>query len=54
MIAWLTNNAVTIVVTAVLLIMIGLAVFSLMKDKKKKGCVCNCSDCSMKCSCNKK
>lgn len=54
MFAWLAKNAVTIVVSAVLLILVGVAVFSLVKDKKNKkgGCTGNCATCGMGCSCN--
>lgn len=54
MFAWLAKNAVTIVVVAVLLILVGVAVFSLVKDKKNKkgGCTGNCATCGMGCSCN--
>ena len=56
MFAWIANNAVTIIVVAVLLILIGVAVFSVVKDKKNKkgGCTGNCATCGMGCSYNKK
>ena len=53
MFAWLAENAVTIIAIAITLILIGVAVYSLLKDKKnKKGCCTgNCATCGM--SCNK-
>ena len=54
MFAWIANNAVTIVVIAVLSILIGVAVFSIVKDKKNKkksgGCTGNCATCGRACS----
>ena len=51
MFAWIAENALTIIVTAVILLLIGLAVFSLVKDKKNKkgGCTGNCAACKMGC-----
>ena len=52
MFAWIAENAVTIIVIAVILVLIGVAVFSLVKNKKsKKGCCTgNCETCGMSCS----
>ena len=51
MFAWIADNAVTIIVIAVILVLIGIAVFSLLRDKKnKKGeCTGNCATCGMCC-----
>lgn len=52
MFAWISENVVTIIVIAVILVLIGIAVFSLVKDKKNKkgGCTGNCATCGMGCS----
>ena len=52
MFAWIAENAATIIVTAVVLVLIGVAVFSLLRDKKNKkgGCTGNCASCGMSCS----
>ena len=56
MFAWILNNAVTVITITVLLLIIGIAVFSLLNDKKHKsgGCTGNCSSCGMNCSSGKK
>ena len=53
MFAWIAENALTLAVIAVILAVAGLAVFSLVRDKKKKkgGCTGNCATCGMGCSC---
>ena len=52
MFGWIAENALTVIVIAVVLVMAGAAVFSLVKGKKsKKGCCTgNCATCGMKCS----
>ncbi len=52
MFAWLAENAVTVITVSVLIIITGLAVFSLIREKKsKKGaCTGNCASCSACCS----
>ena len=52
MFAWIAENAATIIVIAVIIVLIGVAVFSLLKDKKNKkgGCTGNCASCGMRCS----
>ena len=51
MIGWIAANAVTIITVAVLLVIVGIAVFVLLKDKKRGGvCTGNCATCSMACS----
>ena len=56
MFAWIAENAVTIIVIAIILALIGIAIYSLLKDKKNKkgGCTGNCAMCGMSCSYNKK
>ena len=52
MFTWIANNAVTLIVIAVLMIIIGIAVFILIKEKKsgKGNCTGDCSCCGAKCS----
>ena len=52
MFAWIAENAVTILATAVLLFAVGAAVFSLVKEKRRRsgGCTGNCASCGMGCS----
>ena len=56
MFAWIAENALTILVAAVLLAVIGLAVYSLAREKKRNpgGCTGNCAACGMGCSYSKK
>lgn len=58
MFAWIAKNAVTIIVIAVLLILVGVAVFSIVRDKKNKkksgGCTGNCASCGRACSYSEK
>ena len=56
MLAWITGNAVTIIAAAIVIILVGTAVLTLVKDKKnnKGGCTGNCATCGMCCSCGKK
>ena len=51
MFAWIAENAVTVIVISVILILIGFAVFSLVKEKKNKKSCCtgNCESCGMGC-----
>ena len=53
---WIAANLGTIFVGLVLLIIVGLVVFKLVRDKKKgkSTCGCGCSNCAMKGSCHKK
>ena len=52
MFAWIAENALTVAVISVILAAAGLAVFSLVRGKKKKkgGCTGNCATCAMGCS----
>ena len=54
MFEWIAENAATVIAAAVVLIVAGFAVFSLVKDKKRGsgGCTGNCATCGMGCSCN--
>ena len=56
MFEWIAENAVTIIVLAIVLVIVGIAVFSLVKQKKNKSCCCtgDCSTCGMGCSYGKK
>ena len=53
MFAWIADNALTIATVAAVLLMIGFAVYSVVKDKKNNngGCTGNCGTCGMSCSC---
>ncbi|MBQ7171298.1 MAG: FeoB-associated Cys-rich membrane protein [Clostridia bacterium] len=52
MFAWIAENAVTLAAAALVLLLIGIAVISLVNDKKnhKGGCTGNCAACGMGCS----
>ena len=56
MLQWIAENALTVIVIAAVLVMVGVAVFSLLKDKKSKkgGCTGNCATCCMGCNKMKK
>ena len=47
MLAWIADNAATIIAGAAVLIAVGIAVFSLVRQKKSKkgGCIGNCASC---------
>ncbi|MBQ1685268.1 MAG: FeoB-associated Cys-rich membrane protein [Clostridia bacterium] len=47
MFAWIAQNAATIISAAAVLILVGIAVFALIKQKKSKkgGCTGNCASC---------
>ncbi len=49
MLDWLIENGATVGVTAALVIVVGLIVFKMVKDKKngKTGCGCGCSGCAL-------
>ncbi|MBO7400769.1 MAG: FeoB-associated Cys-rich membrane protein [Clostridia bacterium] len=53
MFAWIADNALTIATVAAVLLMLGFALYSVIKDKKnsKGGCTGNCATCGMGCSC---
>ena len=54
MFGWIAENAATVIALAAVLILIGGAVFSLARDRKKAGpCTGNCATCRA-CSCGKK
>ena len=52
MIAWITGNAVTIIALTVVLLLLGIALASLIKEKKNPspGCGGNCATCGMGCA----
>ena len=56
MFAWIADNAAVIAVVAVVVILIGAAVVSVVKDRVsgRGGCTGNCASCGMGCSCGKK
>ncbi|MEE1056354.1 MAG: FeoB-associated Cys-rich membrane protein [Acutalibacteraceae bacterium] len=54
MLNWISENIGTISVSAVLILIIGLIIFKLIRDKKKgkSSCGCGCSSCPMNGSCH--
>ena len=56
MLAWITENIGTILISAVLLFIVVLIIVKLVKDKKKgrSSCGCNCAHCAMSGSCHQK
>ena len=54
MLMWITENGITIAVLAVLAALVGLAVWSLLRDKKKgkSSCGGNCGACPMSGKCH--
>lgn len=56
MLAWITGNIGTILISAVLLLVVVLIIRKLVKDKKKgkSSCGCNCAHCAMSGSCHQK
>lgn len=55
MLAWITENIGTILISAGLLLIVVLIIVKLVKDKKtgKSSCGCNCAHCAMSGSCHK-
>ena len=53
MFAWITDNAETIAAAALVLLAVGIAVFSIVNDKRKMkksgGCTGNCAACGKCC-----
>ena len=56
MLAWITENIGTILISAVLLLVVILIIRKLVKDQKKgkSSCGCNCAHCAMSGSCHQK
>lgn len=54
MLNWFFENIGTISVSAVLILIIGLIIFKMIRDKKKgkSSCGCGCSSCPMSGSCH--
>lgn len=54
MLAWLSNNIATVIISLVLAVIVVLIIFSLVKNKKKgkSSCGCNCAHCAMAGSCH--
>jgi len=52
MFTWIAENAVTVIAILAVAVVIGFAVFSLVREKKNKtgGCTGNCATCGMACS----
>lgn len=55
MLAWLTENIGTIVVSLILIAVVSLIVARMIKDKKqgKSSCGCGCENCAMHGKCHK-
>ena len=54
---WFAENIGTIIVVAILLLVVGAAVFSIVRSKRKgksPSCGCGCANCAMHGSCHKK
>ena len=56
MFAWIAENIGAIFICAVLLLIVGTIVYSMIRNKKKgrSSCGGSCSGCSMGCSCHRK
>ncbi len=56
MIGWLADNASTIIVGLILLVIVIGIIRHIIKDKRrgKSSCGCGCSNCAMKSSCHNK
>lgn len=54
MLTWISENIGTMFVSAVLILIIGLIIFKLIRDRKKgkSSCGCGCSSCPMNGSCH--
>jgi hypothetical protein len=55
MISWILMNLGNIIVSAILVVVVGLVVFKMIKDKKsgKSSCSCGCAGCPMSGKCHK-
>ena len=55
MLAWITENIGTILISAVLLLVVVLIIRKLIRDRKKgkTACGCGCANCAMSGSCHK-
>ena len=56
MLAWISENIATIIISAVLTLVVAAIVISMIKNKKKgkSSCGCGCADCPMSGSCHPK
>ena len=55
MIAWLSENLITVLICLVIAVLLVLAVLSLVKNRKKgEKCSCGCEGCAYSGSCGKK
>lgn len=54
MLFWVTKYLPTVLICAVLVVVVGLIVFSLIRDKRrgKSSCGCNCAHCAMAGACH--
>ncbi|MBQ6265636.1 MAG: FeoB-associated Cys-rich membrane protein [Clostridia bacterium] len=54
MFVWLSANAGTVIIAAILVVIVAGIVFKLRKDKKKgvSSCGGNCAHCAMGCACH--
>ena len=52
MMAWLSANLVNIILTAVIVLIVGLLIFVMVRDKKagKSSCGCSCASCGGNCA----
>ena len=51
MLAHIADNALTIIVIGIILLLVGIAIFTLVRDKKKHkdACTGNCASCGVGC-----
>ncbi len=57
MLEWLQNNWSTLFVGAIMLVIVGLIVMKMIKDKRSGrsiGCGCGCKDCALSDKCHSK
>lgn len=54
MLVWVANYLPTVLICAVLVVIVGLIIFSLVRDKRrgKSSCGCNCAHCAMAGTCH--
>lgn len=54
MFAWVMENMATVIISAVLIIVVGTVVVSMVRNKKKgkSSCGCGCAGCAMNGSCH--
>lgn len=54
MLAWIMENMATIIISAVLIIVVGASIASMVRSKKrgKSSCGCGCAGCAMNGACH--